>query len=161
MGGPDRPDANGGDFQIDNFDNYPVIRFSDVLLMGAELNLSTNLAKAQGYYDRIRDRAFFNNSHRNSLTNDANGMKLIMNERWLELALEGHRYWDLLRQGLTVAKQAIDNNTNDQFKVTFRSETKGLFEIPQTQIGLSRMERWFKTMAGRYSESVRLQANIR
>ncbi|OQP47754.1 hypothetical protein A4H97_30790 [Niastella yeongjuensis] len=138
MGGPERPDNNGGDFQIDNFDNYPVIRYSDVLLMGAELNLSTNLAKAQDYYDRIRDRAFYNNtSHRNALTNDANGMKLIMNERWLELALEGHRYWDLLRQGLTVAKQAIDNNTNDQFKVTFRAETKGLFEIPQTQIGLS------------------------
>jgi hypothetical protein len=137
MGGADRPDANGGDFQIDNFDNYAVIRFADVLLMGAELNLGTNLAKAQGYYDRIRDRAFNSTTHRNTLTNDANGIKLIMNERWLELALEGHRYWDLLRQGLTTAKQAIDNNTNDDFKVTFRPETKGLFEIPQTQIGLS------------------------
>jgi hypothetical protein len=137
MGGPDRPDANGGNFQIDNFDNYAVIRFSDVLLMGAELNLSINLAKAQSYYDRIRDRAFNSATHRNTLTNDANGIKLIMTERWLELALEGHRYWDLLRQGLTVAKQAIDNNTNDQFKVTFRTETKGLFQIPQTQIGLS------------------------
>ncbi|WP_205509019.1 RagB/SusD family nutrient uptake outer membrane protein [Longitalea arenae] len=137
MGGADRPDANGGDFQIDNFDNYAVIRFADVLLMGAELNLSSNLAKAQGYYDRVRDRAFNSTTRRNTLTNDANGLQLIMTERWLELALEGHRYWDLLRQGLTTAKQAIDNNTGNEFNVSFRTETKGLFEIPQTQIGLS------------------------
>jgi starch-binding outer membrane protein, SusD/RagB family len=137
MGGPDRPDANGGDFQIDNYDNYPVIRFADVLLMAAELNLAGNLAKAQGYYDRIRDRAYGDATHRKPLTNDGAGIKLIMDERRLELSLEGHRYWDLLRQGMSVTKQAIDNTGAGEFNVTFRTETKGLFEIPQTQIGLS------------------------
>ncbi|UAY57070.1 RagB/SusD family nutrient uptake outer membrane protein [Arachidicoccus terrestris] len=138
VGGPDRPDANGGDFQIDNYDNYVVIRFADVLLMGAELNLDKNLSKAQGYLNQVRDRAFEDASHRVTLTAGAAGLKTIMEERRLELALEGQRYWDLLRQGMTVAKAAIDNTIGGaDFLVNFPTETKGLFEIPQTQIGLS------------------------
>jgi hypothetical protein len=133
-----RPDANGGDFQIDNYDNYVAIRFADVLLMGSELNLTTNLAKAQGYYDQIRDRAYGDALHRKTLTGDAAGLSLVMNERRLELALEGQRYWDLLRQGLDATKQAIDNTTGGtDFNVSFRKETKGLFAIPEAQIGLS------------------------
>jgi hypothetical protein len=139
VGDATRPDANGGDFQIDNFDNYVAIRFADVLLMAAEINLHSNLSKAQGYYNQVRDRAFnYDVSHRKTLTSDAAGLKLIMEERRLELALEGQRYWDLLRQGMTVAKQAIDNTTGgSDFLVDFPVATNGLFEIPQTQIGLS------------------------
>ncbi len=128
----------GGDFQIDNFDNYAVIRFADVLLMGAELNLMTDLATAQQDYNAVRDRAFAGDvSHRKTLTQDAGGMSLIMNERRLELAFEGQRYWDLLRQGLAAAKAAIDNPTGDQFNVSFPTATRGLFEIPESQISLS------------------------
>lgn len=138
VGGPSRPDANGGDFQIDNYDNYVAIRFSDVLLMGAELNLDADLAKAQDDYNRVRDRAFGDQAHRKTLTNDAAGLQLIMQERRLELALEGQRYWDLLRQGMTVAKAAIDNTAGGSgFQVDFPVATQGLFEIPQTQISLS------------------------
>jgi hypothetical protein len=127
-----------GDFQIDNFYDYVAIRFADVLLMGAELNLDGDLGKAQQYYDRVRDRAFLDQNHRRTLTPDAAGKKLIMDERRFELALEGHRYWDLLRQGIPVAKQAIDNSSSDpQFSVTFRPETKGLFQIPQQELNLS------------------------
>ncbi|MCK7554761.1 RagB/SusD family nutrient uptake outer membrane protein [Chitinophaga sedimenti] len=133
-----KPEDVGGDFQIDNFYDYVVLRFSDVLLMAAELQLDGDLGKAQHYYDQVRDRAFRNTTHRKPLTNDAAGKALIMEERRLELALEGVRYWDLLRQGLNVAKQAIDNSSTDaQFNVSFRSETKGLLQIPQKQINLS------------------------
>ncbi|MET3877435.1 RagB/SusD family nutrient uptake outer membrane protein [Chitinophaga sp. OAE865] len=128
------PDDLGGNFQWDNFDNYVVIRFADVLLMGAELNLTTNAAKAQEYLDRVRDRAFGDQTHRVTLSSKTQ----IMQERKWELALEGHRYWDLLRQGMTVAKQAIDNPSSQAaFNVVFRTETNGLFSIPETQINLS------------------------
>lgn len=134
----DRPDTDGGDFQIDNYDNYMAIRFADVLLMAAELNLATDLGKAQTYYDRVRDRAFNNDiTHRKTLTPGAAGMKLLLDERRLELALEGIRYWDLLRQGIPAAKQAIDNASGDDLNVVFRAETQGLFAIPEAQIGLS------------------------
>jgi len=86
----------------------------------------------------VRDRAFANDiTHRKTLTADANGLNLILKERRLELALEGQRYWDLLRQGIPAAKQAIDNLTGDNFNVSFPAETRGLFAIPQTQIGLA------------------------
>lgn len=137
LSGPDSPDSVGGNFQIDNFDNYPVIRYSDVLLMAAELNLGTDLNKAQNYYNQVRDRAMGNTNHRKVLTNDDAGKNLIFTERQLELALEGHRYWDLLRRGISVAKSNIDNPTSDNFSVSFPSATMGLFSIPQTQIGYS------------------------
>jgi hypothetical protein len=130
----------GGDFMRDNYFDYPVIRFSDVLLMGAELHLDDNLSLAQSYFDEVRDRAFLDDQHRITLTNDASGMDLIMEERRFELALEGHRYYDLLRQGglagnLSVAKAAID--CIEPYSVTFKPETEGIFEIPPPQIELS------------------------
>lgn len=131
-------DSKGGNFQIDNYFDDVIIRYADVLLMAAELNLDADLSKAQNYYNQVRDRAFLNATSRKTLTADANGKKLIMEERRLEFALEGLRYWDLLRQGISVAKAAIDNSTSDnQFDVNFRSETMGLFKIPEQEINLS------------------------
>lgn len=124
--------AAGGDFQIDNYEDYPVIRFADVLLMAAELNLDSNLGFAQECLDRVRERAFGNDSH-NVVANKEN----IMNERRLELALEGQRYFDLIRQDMGTAKAAIDATTTPEFPISFRSETEGWFALPQSQILLS------------------------
>lgn len=126
-------EANGGNFQIDNYQDYAIIRFADVLLMAAELNLEGNAALAQADLDRVRDRAFKNAAHRIPVTK-----AVIMEERRLELALEGLRYFDLIRQGMPAMKAAIDNTTGDsQFAVTFRPETLGWFALPQSQIVLS------------------------
>jgi len=125
-------EANGGNFQIDNYQDYAIIRFSDVLLMAAELNLTTNAALAQTDYDRVRDRAFKNTLHRLPIT-----QARIMEERRLEFALEGLRYFDLIRQGMPAMKAAIDNTGDSQFAVTFRTETQGWFALPQSQIVLS------------------------
>lgn len=126
-------EINGGNFQIDNYQDVAVIRFSDVLLMAAELNLGTNNGFAQTCLDRVRDRAYQNATNRVTVSKTA-----IMDERRLELALEGHRYFDLIRQGTAVAKAAIDNvATDSQFNVTFRPETLGWFPLPQSQVVLS------------------------
>lgn len=99
----------------------------------AELNLGTNQTLAQADLDRVRDRAFKNTTNRVTATMDN-----IMKERKLELALEGLRYFDLIRKGTDVAKGAIDNTATDsQFNVTFRTETLGWFPLPQSQIVLS------------------------
>lgn len=126
-------EANGGNFQIDNYQDYAIIRFADVLLMAAELNLEGNAALAQADLDRVRDRAFKSTAHRIPVTK-----AVIMEERRLELALEGLRYFDLIRQGMPAMKAAIDNTAGDsQFAVTFRPETLGWFALPQSQIVLS------------------------
>jgi hypothetical protein len=126
-------EANGGNFQIDNYQDFAVIRFADVLLMAAELNLDSNAGFAQTCLDRVRDRAYQDATHRIAVSKS-----VIMEERRLELALEGQRYFDLIRQGTAVAKAAIDNVATDpQFNVTFRTETLGWFPLAQSQIILS------------------------
>ncbi len=122
-----QPELNWGN-------NYRVIRFSDVLLMAAELG-SPN---AQSYLDAVRSRA--------GLPSIPATLENIMNERRLELALEGHRYWDLIRQGLDVAEAAISvqgvlgplyQGEAVEFDVTFDPSTRGLFPIPQSEVDIS------------------------
>jgi starch-binding outer membrane protein, SusD/RagB family len=113
--------------------------------MSAELHLEDNLVLAQTYFDMVRNRAFANPAaHHIALSNDAAGIKAIMDERRWELALENCRYWDLLRQGMDVAKATIDCSVEVQsggatvpLVINFRKETNGLLKIPETQISLT------------------------
>lgn len=134
----------GADTQLAGFDDLPVIRFSDVLLMGAELFLDSDLGLAQLWFDQVRGRAFEENFAANKVTlvSGQTGIDAIMTERRLEFPFEGIRYFDLLRQGLAKAKSAIDfdgsaHGLSDDFDVTFKTETGGFFEIPQNQVSLS------------------------
>lgn len=138
-----------GDFQTSQHQDYVVVRYSDVLLMAAELG-SPN---AQKYFNMVRERAY--------TTADADGKLVlsskysevavskesIINERALEFAFEGIRYFDLLRQGVDYAANAIAINNVEVLNggnpatVTISAEnikkTKGLAQIPSTQITLS------------------------
>jgi hypothetical protein len=124
-------------FMIGQFQDYVAIRYSDVLLMAAELG-STN---AQGYFDEVRQRAL-----KASFASIPVTQENIMKERRLEFALEGIRYWDLLRQGITAAAAAIAETTQvknggiETTKTIVASKietTKGLQQIPNDQINLS------------------------
>ena len=70
----------------------------------------------------------------------------IMNERMLEFAFEGQRYWDLLRQGVEYAASQIATNTSvtsggNPDNVTIKEsdivKKQGLSQIPNNQITLS------------------------
>jgi hypothetical protein len=81
--------------------SYRFYRFSDALLLGAELKvrLSGNAdAEAQGWFDKVRDRAFGDTNHRISLNQgqDAN-LDIIFQERYYEFAFEMQRWFDILR----------------------------------------------------------------
>lgn len=133
---PDGTSNTGGsqNFQISQDQDYVIMRYADVLLMAAELGSSN----AQSYYDQVRKRAGL----ATKTVNQAN----IMEERKFEFAFEGLRYWDLLRQGLTVAASTIaetttllSGNVNDQVTISASNitTTRGFMQIPQTQITLS------------------------
>lgn len=124
-------------FMIGQFQDYVAIRYSDVLLMAAELGS----ANAQTYFDDVRRRAYQGAFTPLPVTQDN-----IMRERRLEFAFEGIRYWDLLRRGVNAAAQEIAENTTllnagqSAPKVISASkiiETAGLQQIPYTQITLS------------------------
>ena len=119
-------------FQLTNTQDIILIRFSDVLLMGAELGS----AKAQDYFDRVRSRV--------GLTSKPATLQNIKDERRFELAFEGERYYDLLRWH--DERLITENQTNIQIydrkvprkkSVSFRAETGGFLQIPLTEIQLS------------------------
>ena len=78
--------------------NFIIYRLPDLILMKAEALIFTNLA-AEGYdlINKIRIRAFLE-----ELTVPS-GIKEqeddLLNERAIEFAFEGKRWWDLMRMG--------------------------------------------------------------
>lgn len=133
---PDGTSDTGGlkDFQISQDQDFVLIRYSDVLLMAAELGSTS----AQSYYDLVRKRA--------GLTTKSVSQNNIMEERRLEFAFEGIRYWDLLRQGIDITASTIaqtqtvlSGNASDVITITADNikKTRGFMQIPNTQITLS------------------------
>jgi len=133
--GKDRLNATNVNTQYGQPYDFMVIRFSDVLLMAAELG-SPN---AQTYFDKVRDRAYKDQNHHIPLTTEN-----LREERRFEFAFECIRYYDLLRYGLDYAKSKIDETATIYNKgiketkiISFPVECKGLFQIPYKQIRLS------------------------
>ena len=88
-----------GDVKLTSPNNYRAIRYADVLLMAAEaFNKTGNDGKASTYLNLVRDRAFGNANNRISASGTALN-DFILTERKLELAGEGHRFFDLVRTG--------------------------------------------------------------
>lgn len=123
----------GGQFELNRTANHRVIRFSDVLLMAAELGS----ANAQRYLDRVRARV--------GLASVPATRENILRERRLELSLEGVRLFDVLRLGINRATEEFTVSgvrgpryVGDQviFNVTFRPQTRGFLPIPQTELDL-------------------------
>lgn len=143
----------GTDWQWDGLEDFMIIRFADVLLMGAELYVITNGGSdgtALNYFNRVRERAFGDNTHNYSASLTVDD---ILDERRLELACEGLRYWDILRScngdfsKLVDILTYIDDNDGGDFSNSADTESldvdgnnfvdkKGLFQIPQNELDL-------------------------
>jgi hypothetical protein len=136
--------GTGGWGQPVNAINFPLMRYSDVLLMAAEAEAQVgSLDQAMEYVNMIRARAANEASwiRRADGTPAANykvglydsfpskdfAMKAIMEERKLELAMEGHRKFDLVRTGLAAQVLNAYVNFEQQFLPKFRNAqfTKG------------------------------------
>ncbi|MFS4466745.1 RagB/SusD family nutrient uptake outer membrane protein [Maribacter sp. 2210JD10-5] len=86
--------------------NIPIIRLAELILIRAEANLENASSIGNSPLNdinSIRTRAGL--SELVSVT-----MNDILNERRVELAFEGHRFWDLKRRGLNIPKgvQGVD-----------------------------------------------------
>ncbi|MCT4672455.1 MAG: RagB/SusD family nutrient uptake outer membrane protein [Prolixibacteraceae bacterium] len=83
--------------------NVRIIRYADVLLMAAEaLNENGKSGEALPYLNMVRERARGGNVDilPDVTTSDVTELRYaIWHERRVELAMEQHRYWDILRQG--------------------------------------------------------------
>lgn len=81
--------------------NWRIIRYADVLLMLAEaLNEDGQTMMAGTYVNMVRERAGSGLAPISTALSQADMRQAIIDERAMELAGEGHRFFDLLRWGL-------------------------------------------------------------
>jgi hypothetical protein len=138
--------------------NYKILRFADVLLMAAEAEIETGgLERARQYINNVRARAARPGSfvtgatanyviglYNTPFANAADARAAVRFERKLELGMEGHRFFDLVRWG--IADQAINaflayektKLASSYGQATFVKGRDEYFPIPQVQIDLQR-----------------------
>ncbi|GAC1377092.1 MAG: RagB/SusD family nutrient uptake outer membrane protein [Hymenobacter sp.] len=139
--------------------NYDIIRLADVLLFKAEALVETgNLEGARALVNQIRRRAATDQvlnasgapaatyrvaEYTAPWTSQADAREAVRTERRLELALEGQRFFDLVRWG--IADQVMnDHFAREKGKRTYLSTarfvkgTHEYFPIPQSQLNLSK-----------------------
>lgn len=125
-----RKGQTSGQVELNYDNNQRIIRYSDVLLMAAEANnraTAPNDGKALSYLNRVRDRAFGDTSHRVTAAGDAL-KQAIWKERRVELAMEGDRFFDLVRTGQAATKIP-----------GFVAGKNEVFPIPQREIDISKL----------------------
>jgi hypothetical protein len=120
--------------------SFPIIRLSDLYLMYSEALNETKAApdaEVYEYIQRVRTRAGLDaggdilNTWQMYSTNPSKPMtkdgmrKIIHQERMIELALEGHRYWDLKRWKLATE---YFNKPIQGWNI-FRSDVEGFYEV--------------------------------
>lgn len=140
--------------------NYTIIRFADVLLWAAECEVEVgSLVNAVTLVNQVRSRVKDNPATwvKDGGVNAANyqvglylvfpdqayGRKAVRFERKLELAMEGHRFFDLVRYGIADVELNAYIAKEKAQRAFFTSAvfTKGkneYFPIPQSQIDLSK-----------------------
>lgn len=144
-----RPDREGSSF------NFPILRWSDVLLIFAEaLNEQGQTNEAFKYINEVRLRAYTNGDGSVNSGWELKNMNqdqlrdAILKERALELCFEGHRKFDLARTGNLVKAIKGATHLND-IEYTFSEsyfpleaaknvkESHILFGVPTNEITLN------------------------
>ena len=103
-----------GDMWLNHRQNMYVIRLADTYLLEAEA-LGGNGARAQALVDAVRARV--------GLPSIPVSLTVVLNERRMELAGEGHRWFDLRRNGLLSAKlseRGFVTGTHEIFPIPYK-----------------------------------------
>jgi len=149
-------DNAGAESPRANANNYRALRFADILLMRAEIAVEENdLATALTIVNQIRTRAANDIVKKDDGTPAANYLikpypafanqeyarKAVRFERRVELAMEGHRHFDLVRWGnadvVLNAYLAKESKKRTYLTgATFKKGSSEYFPIPQAQIDI-------------------------
>lgn len=139
--------------------NISIIRYADLLLMDAECEIEAgSLEIARHYVNMVRERAakpacavmnsagkpaanYLVLDYTSPWTDQVAARNAVQTERRLELAEEGHRFFDLVRWGL--AKQVLNNYAQTEYKIpeignAVFTDAYQYFPVPQTQIDQSK-----------------------
>lgn len=107
--------------------DFPMLRYADVVLMYAEaLGRQGRIADALPYLNQTRSRASLPELTSEDITTEKDFIQTLADERGREFALEGQRWFDLVRLGLAVDFFKSLGYSIDSYNL--------LFPIPQDQI---------------------------
>jgi SusD family. len=132
--------------------NFPILRYSDILLMRAEAENEMNgPADAVAYLNQVRERAgatLFTEANNNAITNQQQFREVIRDERARELCFESLRNHDLKRWGIFVSTMKnLANTISLTYPTNLRylalsgnnvSERHLLFPIPSREMALNK-----------------------
>jgi len=125
--------------------NMHIIRYADALLMYAEaLNEVGESGKAHEVINRVRKRAFGDDSGNYSGLSKDDFRAKILDERKLEFPIEGHRWFDLVRTGTFIQRMkehsAYEAKVAEANKTDIAANIKDymiLMPIPQRELDLN------------------------
>jgi len=116
--------------------NYPFLRYADVVLIFAEAANELN-GPTKESVDALNDVRTRSNATGKELANFTDKTSLrsaILEERAMELALEGDRRWDLIRWGIYLQAMNALGGMDEANNVKQRSSKHLLFPIPTLEI---------------------------
>lgn len=118
----------------------PIVRYPEVLLNRAEALARTTgvTQEAVDLLNQVRDRSKPTSAPSYTMASFANAQALadaILTERRFELAFEGHRLYDLFRNGLDVPAHGITpGSTTPQVPALGWRENRSIFPIPANEL---------------------------
>lgn len=149
-------DENGVIYDLEHHSrgplNYKLIRYADALLMYAEACVeNNNLDEAKWALEEVRNRARGGDSsilpafpNYNGYADNKDDLReAVRYERRVELAMEGHRWYDIVRWG--IAKEVMDNYiANEAPRVRnasapFIEGVHEIFPIPSDEVDLGKL----------------------
>ena len=123
----------------DNDNNIPIIRYADVILMYAEALNEIGYqpaGEAFTYLNQVRNRAGLGIVTAVEVPNQQAFRLAMEQERRVEFAFEGHRWFDLVRTDRAIP---VMNSKKDQLRlVKTLTENDLVFPIPQSQIDINK-----------------------
>jgi len=131
----------GNDYLINKSTQFDiVIRYGEVLLNLAEAlaeqDFSLNKASALAALNEVRNRVGLPGVKESQVNDEESFMALVRQERKVELAFEGFRYWDLRRWRL--AESTIHGKTAHGVKITRNADNTFKYEQVDCDGGLTR-----------------------
>lgn len=119
--------------------NMPIVRYTDVIMMYAEcLNEAGYVADGEAFklINSVRERAGLAALTSTTTPDQAAFRKAIMQERRVEFAFEGLRWWDLVRwdTALEVMNNFLKQSENKNGTYQMGSNDRKIYAIPTTEI---------------------------
>ena len=116
------------------FQDIKFYRTSEMFLIRAEAYAETTGSIALGFADLNSLRAARITNYVPVIITDKNLLiNEIYNERFIELAFEGHRYFDLKRRNLTITRLASDRNNAPEAISLPSSNFRYILPLPQSE----------------------------